>query len=440
MILAPTIDTTAVRVTGGRPLTGHVRVQGSKNVALHLYAATLLADEPVTLHGVPDILDTGVCAEITIRGYTASGAATADCSPVRPRWGRDHHRPGGSLMPTPLTTDDTARLAEALDAVVADGATPGGVIITGTAGGDRHVHTAGTVAPELGDHPPTDRTVYDIASLTKVVATWLLVGSALDQGLMDLDAPIRDFLPPISGEAPSGEVTVRQLLTHTAGLRASTRLDHYRGTSTPLHELLCREPLEDTPGTHRYINRGYILLGLALAHVTGRPLDLAASDAWQRYGMTDTVYGPLARSEQVAPTEQRIPGTPRIWGSAHDDNAALLGGVAGHAGVFSTTADLATYAEHLLTAAANDDPTGEWLRASLVPHAPIEPGLDRGLSWILAAGGRAAYHHGFTGTSLYLAPDTGRYLVICTNAVYHGTARTRIAPLRALALKTISTT
>ncbi|GGR59235.1 hypothetical protein GCM10010236_09810 [Streptomyces eurythermus] len=101
--------------------------------------------------------------------------------------------------------------------------------------------------------------MYDIASLTKVVATWPLIGQALGAGLLDLDAPIRDFLPPVNSETPSGEASVRQLIAHTSGLRTSTRLDHYRGSDPPLHELLCREALEDTPGRHRYINRGYIL-------------------------------------------------------------------------------------------------------------------------------------------------------------------------------------
>jgi CubicO group peptidase (beta-lactamase class C family) len=208
-----------------------------------------------------------------------------------------------------------------------------------------------------------------------------------------------------------------------------------------MHELLCREPLEDAPGTHRYINRGYILLGLTLAHVSSLPLDELAAALWRDLGMASTTYGPVARSRDVAPTEQRIPGAPRLWGTAHDDNATLMGGIAGHAGVFSTPADLAVYAQRLLAAHADGDEhgLGEWLHASLVPHAPVEPGLDRGLSWILAPGG-VAFHHGYTGTSLYLAPDTGRYLVICTNAVYNGTARTRIAPLRTLALKTISAT
>lgn len=341
---------------------------------------------------------------------------------------------------TPFAADDVARLRDMLNDVVAGGATPGGVIVCGTRDGQHEVLSAGTVAPELGEAAPDKHTVYDVASLTKVLATWPLVGRALDAGLLDLDQRVRDLLPPMSGETPSGAATVRELITHTAGLRASTRLDFYRGGETPLHELLCREPLEDTPGGHRYINRGYILLGLMVAHVHGRPLDVLAAEMWRELGMTATVYGPVGRGPNVAPTEQRIPGAPRIWGAAHDDNAGLLGGVAGHAGVFSTARDLAQFGETLLTAyrAGDGHPLGMWLRASLVPHASIEPGLDRGLSWVLAAGGQVAYHHGFTGTSLYLAPAAGRYLAICTNAVYYGAARSRIAPLRALALKTIS--
>ncbi|GCD35617.1 serine hydrolase [Streptomyces chrestomyceticus JCM 4735] len=341
-------------------------------------------------------------------------------------------------MPVPFPAADTARLHETLTAVVDDGASPGGVVICGTTDGQQRILTAGTVAPECGDAPPTAETVYDIASLTKVVATWPLTGRALDAGLLNLDEPVCTALPPTTGEAPSGNPTIRQLLTHTSGLRASTRLDHYRNTNTPLHELLMREPLETDPGPHRYINRGYILLGLALTHLHQTPLDMLGHELWTGLGMHRTCYGPVTRSQNVAPTEQRLPGAPRIWGAAHDDNAALMGGIAGHAGVFSTPGDLATYAHALITAYQDGGALGGWLRASLVPHAPIEPGLDRGLSWVLADGGRTAYHHGFTGTSLYLAPDTGRYLVICTNAVYHGVARTRIAPLRSLALKTIS--
>jgi CubicO group peptidase (beta-lactamase class C family) len=343
---------------------------------------------------------------------------------------------------TPFACTDVHRLRDALDVLVGTGGSPGGVLVCGTADGERHTTGAGVVAPECGDTPPGPDTVYDAASLTKVVATWPLVGRAVAAGLIELDTPVREFLPPFvsdaSGEAPGGEATVRQLLAHTSGLRAETRLDRYRDSPLALAELLCREPLDEPPGRHRYLNRGFILLGLALAHVHGRPLHELAADLWADAGMTATTYGPIARAAYVAPTEQRLTGAPRIWGGVHDDNAALMGGVAGHAGVFTTARDLAGYAERLLDPA---DPLGlaAWFETGRTPQANVEPGIDRGLAWLLAGDTRAVYHHGWTGTSLFLAPDTGRYIAICTNAVYHGRPGTRIAPLRALARKILTT-
>ena len=227
------------------------------------------------------------------------------------------------------------------------------------------------------------------------------------------------------------------MLTAMAATGGRIRLDQYRNTATPLHQLICGEPLESQPGQHRYINRGFILLGLALAHIYARPLHALAAQLWASAGMPATVYGPVTRSSTVAPTEQILPGAPRLWGGPHDDNAALMGCIAGHAGVFSTPADLAAYAEHLLSPSASN-PLGEWLHASLAPHAPIESSTSRGLAWILADGGQVAYHHGFTGTSLYLNPRHRRYILICTNAIYHGPARERLQPLRDLALHTIT--
>ncbi|MCX4527016.1 MULTISPECIES: serine hydrolase [unclassified Streptomyces] len=332
----------------------------------------------------------------------------------------------------PFTTAEIHGLRDALGEIVADGATPGGVVVCGTAAGDRTVLTAGIVSPYTNPKAPDEHTVYDIASLTKVTATVPLVGRAVSAGLLHLDAPVREFLPPMEGRTPGGQATVRQLLSHTSGLRASTRLDLYDLTERPLYELICHEPMETLPGTHRYVNRGFILLGIALAHVHGEPLDGLAAALWAGLGMGGTAYGPLEQSPHVAPTEQRD-GHDRVWGVVHDENAATMGGVAGHAGVFAPAADLATYAEHLL---AGD----EWFRAGLVPQAEIEPGLHRGLGWILAADGAVAYHHGFTGTSLHLAPGTGRYVAVTTNAVHNAASRTRIAPLRERALKTLCAT
>ncbi|MFD7902966.1 serine hydrolase domain-containing protein [Kitasatospora sp. NPDC059747] len=240
-----------------------------------------------------------------------------------------------------MNPDSIAALHQCLDMLVDDGALPGGVIAYGTRDSRPEFAASGVVAPECGGARPGPDTLYDAASLTKVLATWPLIGLA--DGLT-VDTPVRELLPDVPNGAPGGRVTVGQILAHTSGLRADTRLDQYRGRTEPLAALICGEPLISEPGAgHRYINRGFILLGLALAHVHGRRLDELATDLWQSLGMTRTTYGPVGRSPEVAPTEQRLAGGPRLWGIPHDDNATLLGGVAGHAGVFTTPADLATF-------------------------------------------------------------------------------------------------
>ncbi|RPE35058.1 serine hydrolase domain-containing protein [Kitasatospora cineracea] len=334
-----------------------------------------------------------------------------------------------------------AALGAGLGAAVDAGRFPGGVLVVGHAGAGRAVVGRGLVAPECGDVRPDEHTRYDLASLTKVLATWPLVGAAVRAGLLDPDAPLRAALPRLP--SPGGDLTVRQLMTHTSGLLPQTGLARYQHTGRPLIEHLCAEPLVSPPGAHhRYIDRGFILLGLLLPELLGRPLPVLADELWRGLGLTATAYGPLPRDVRLAPTEQRLRGAPRTWGIPHDPSAALLGGVAGHAGVFSSAADLAAFAEHLLGPAEQDGPpsTSEpswlpgWFASSRRPLIAVEPGLSRGLAWLVAERGPVAYHHGFTGTSLYLAPDTRRFVVLCTNAVYHGWDRTRLADLRAAAL------
>ncbi|MEV7212627.1 serine hydrolase domain-containing protein [Kitasatospora cineracea] len=341
-------------------------------------------------------------------------------------------------------TGTAAALGAGLGAAVDGGRFPGGVLVVGQVGAGRAVVGRGLVAPECGDVRPDEHTRYDLASLTKVLATWPLVGAAVRAGLLDLDAPLRAALPHLP--SPGGDLTVRQLMTHTSGLLPQTGLARYQHTGRPLIEHLCAEPLVSPPGAHhRYIDRGFILLGLLLPELLGRPLPVLADALWRELGLTATAYGPLPRDVRLAPTEQRLRGAPRTWGIPHDPSAALLGGVAGHAGVFSSAADLASFAEHLLGPAAPAAPTGPlssselpwlpgWFASSRRPLVAVESGLSRGLAWLVAERGPVAYHHGFTGTSLYLAPDTRRFVVLCTNAVYHGWDRTRLADLRAAAL------
>lgn len=325
-------------------------------------------------------------------------------------------------------------LARALEQVLATDRVPGGVVTFGVAGGGQRTVSRGIVAPECGSAVPDEHTWYDLASITKMVATWPLVGRAVGTGLIDLDVPVRSYLP--LPDSPGGILTCRQLLCHTSGLLAETRLYRYLGSDRPLAELICGEPLISPPGDrHRYIDRGFVLLGLLLAQVYGRRLDQLAEELWQELDMPSTRYAPVPRSRQVAPTAPRFTGAPRAWGVPHDPSAALLNGVAGHAGAFSTTADLARFATHLLD---GPDWLADWFAESRRPHAPIEPGRIRGLAWITAHDGRVAYHHGFTGTSLFLTPGTGRYIAVCTNAVYHGHDHNRLAPLRETALSRIA--
>ncbi|WP_405013618.1 serine hydrolase domain-containing protein [Kitasatospora sp. NBC_01539] len=331
---------------------------------------------------------------------------------------------------TPWAPAAAAALADALDHAVRERGVPGGVLVLGdTRAGpaaDRSVAARGAVAPECGPAAPDEHTRYDLASLTKITATWALTGRAIAAGLLDLDTPLGERFPELP--VPGALLTVRGLLSHSAGLQPETRLDRYLHLDRPLAELLCAERLVATPGSeHRYINRGFVLLGLLLEAAHRQPLDRLADEMWRETGMYETEFGPVQRSPTVAPTEQRLRGAPRTWGIPHDPNAALLNGVAGHAGVFSTAADLAVFAEHLLT---GDDP---WLAASLHPQIASDPGRSRGLAWLVTDTG-VAYHHGYTGTSLFLSPATGRYVVLLTNAVYHGFSSSRLTPLRDLAL------
>ncbi|BAJ28206.1 MULTISPECIES: serine hydrolase domain-containing protein [Kitasatospora] len=335
--------------------------------------------------------------------------------------------------PQEWARETAAALGAVLGEAVDGGRFPGGVLVAGQAGAGRAVAGRGLVAPECGDARPDEHTRYDLASLTKVLATWPLVGEAVRAGLLDPDAPLRAAFPRLP--APGADLTTAQLMSHTAGLLPHTGLARYEHTGRPLAEHLCAEPLVSAPGArHRYVDRGFVLLGLLLPDLLGRPLHELADRLWRGLGLTATAYGPLPRGPRLAPTEQRLGGAPRTWGVPHDPGAALLGGVAGHAGVFSTAADLARYAEHLL---GGDGPLPAWFARSRRPLADVEPGLRRGLAWLVTADGAVAYHHGFTGTSLYLAPGTGRYVVLCTNAVYHGWDRSRLAPLRTLALRSL---
>ncbi|MFC7326445.1 serine hydrolase domain-containing protein [Marinactinospora rubrisoli] len=305
---------------------------------------------------------------------------------------------------------------------------PGGVAVVGT-GSMWEFVAVGGITTLCGDAPAAPDVRYDAASLTKVMATWPLVGRAVAEGILDLDAPLSRYFS--GGPYAGGSVTVRQILTHTSRLNPVTWLERYVGTEQDLAEAILSEPLDEEG--YRYIDRGFILLGLLLERLLGDPLDRLAAELWRGTGMAATTYGPLPRGAGVAPTERRVPGAAPAWGVVHDEAAALMGGVAGHAGVFTTATDLGCYARELLRVYSGEQGPREFarfVRQSWQPYVVVEDGLWRGLGWLVNADG-LVYHNGYTGTSLFLHPETGRYVGLLTNAVHHGRRRTGLFDLRA---------
>lgn len=322
--------------------------------------------------------------------------------------------------------DTGSEIRGVLKLMVDAGWLPGGASVVGT-GSMWEFVTVGEVSADTGGAQTAPDVRYDVAGLTKVMATWPLVGRAIADDVVDLDTPVSAYVA--GGPYPAGAVTVRQILTDTSRLNPVTWWERYVGTERDLLESILSEPL-DEPGYRS--DRGFILLGMLLERLLGDRLDRLADQTWQAAGMAATGYGPLPRTASVAPTERRIRGAAPTWGVVHDEAAALMGGVAGHAGVFSTATDLGAFARDLLR--AHDGEGGpstfaRFLRQSWRPQVAVDPHLARGLAWLVTGSG-VVYHHGYTGTSLYLHPGTGRYVGLLTNAVHSGRRRPGLVDLR----------
>ncbi|GAA2497888.1 hypothetical protein GCM10010406_38020 [Streptomyces thermolineatus] len=272
----------------------------------------------------------------------------------------------------------------------------------------------GVEAPPEERVPATVGTVFDIASLTKPFTALVAVRHAL-LGDLGLDDPVARHLPSFSRAGEAG-ITVRHLLTHTSGLRPELPL-HEAGTAAERLRMLRDEAPLHAPGTAVvYSDLNMILLQLLLEEVTGRGLDaLVAEEVTGPLGMRSTRFVPPAswRASTAATEDQRRPWARvdrgMLRGEVHDENAHALGGVAGHAGLFSTARDLALLCRGLLDGGpAADLVLGEGL------------GLELDRPWYMGelSGPRTAGHTGFTGTSLVLDPVRDVFLVLLANSVH----------------------
>jgi CubicO group peptidase (beta-lactamase class C family) len=291
--------------------------------------------------------------------------------------------------------------------------------------------------------PMTIDTVFDLASLTKVVATTTVTLALIQQGLLSLGDAAIDYLPDFTAFR-QGPVTIRHLLTHTAGLPDGRKFYRWCDSPAELIRDLHQTPLEAPPGSRvTYSDLGFLALGEIAAAVADAPLDSAVRRlVTDPLGMSVTGFIPLAARPAppltcFAATERRADGTP--WtGTVHDENARLLGGVAGHAGLFSTLADLVRFTAWWVS--DEDGPVLPPLRRAATSGQTAELDGRRGLGWTCTGDSfdilsgtwppTAVSHTGFTGTSLALDPVSGLWVVLLTNAVHFGRDSTAIKALR----------
>jgi CubicO group peptidase (beta-lactamase class C family) len=369
--------------------------------------------------------------------------------------------PAPSLVPMPVTKADWHAASALLDSAVATGAAPGAVLALSYRG-VRFVHGTGQLgADEPG--PVGDTTVYDLASVTKVVGLTTGLMFAVQDGLVDLDAPVQRYLPTFDGSG-KGRITVRMLLAHTGGLPAWRPLFREVGTRREVFALVDSMPLEYAPGTREeYSDLGAIVLTQLVESVYRQRIDsLLERRLFRPLGMRSTTYCPPSSwRTRIAPTEAD-PWRGRVLrGEVHDENAAIMDGVSGHAGLFSSAEDLLRFAEWLLDQAegrstggpehhSSDSPA---LRTSIVHEFTrrqnLVPGSTRALGWDTPApessSGRLLSptsfgHTGFTGTSLWIDPEHRLAIVLLSNRVNPTRDNPRWAPVRGKIADLVMTT
>lgn len=337
---------------------------------------------------------------------------------------------------------DGGRL-EQIDQVAAEGIESGNmagcVVAVGRQGGIGFLQAYGNRQVEPSVEPMTVDTVFDLASITKPVATATSVMHLLQQGKLRLRAEVADYLPEF-GQNGKEKITIEQLLTHQGGLIPDNALEDYRhGADEAWRRIYALTPRTE-PGTQFiYTDVGYLVLAEVVRAVSGQPIDeFAAQQTFEPLGMDETGYNPPPElQERAAATEQQ--DGKWLKGTVHDPRAALLDGVAGHAGLFSTAADLALYANDLLRAAADTQPetlASATLREMIRPRK-IGRHL-RGLGWDVNSGyssnrgenfsQRAFGHGGFTGTAMWIDPELDLFVIFLSNRL-HPDGKGNVNPL-----------
>jgi uncharacterized protein YbbC (DUF1343 family)/CubicO group peptidase (beta-lactamase class C family) len=309
---------------------------------------------------------------------------------------------------------------------VVDQSITGAVLLVGHGGRIVHQKAFGFRATTPRHEPMTLDTIFDLASLTKVVATTPSVMRLVQYGQVRLDEPVAHYIPDF-GMNGKDTITIRQLLTHYSGLRPDIDLNPYWDGRDAAFRLAHEEKLQAPPGSlFIYSDTNFIVLGELVQRLSGMPLDkYAAVHIFQPLGMKRTGYLPPRQwiskvAETYAPDRKQI-----LRGVVHDPRAERMDGVAGHAGVFGTAGDLALYAQALIS--KKSILSSDIIEKMTTPQQPPNATEVRGLGWDIDSSfssNRGALlpvgsfgHTGFTGTSMWVDPYTNTYVVLLTNSV-----------------------
>lgn len=350
------------------------------------------------------------------------------------------YRIGGGLpVVAPGVVGMSAERLGAIDRVVERGVSaggfPGAAVVVGRKGYAVWSRGIGTLDWREGSaRVDPAETVYDLASLTKVVATTTAIMILYDEGKVALDAPVARYLPAFAAGGGNREaVTVAHLLTHRAGLPAGLELWRKYNSADAARAAVLAAPLRNTPGTvYEYSDLGPMLLSFIVEAVAGQAFDAFTHERiFVPLGMTQTGFRPSLRElSRIAPTEVSPPRGYPLRGEVHDENAYRLGGVSGHAGLFSTAADLSVFAQMLLQGGVYG--SARIVSDSTVARFTARTAGRRALGWDTCAGeggcgqyltSRAYGHTGYTGTSLWIDPDHDMFVILLSNRVHAPKAR-----------------
>jgi uncharacterized protein YbbC (DUF1343 family)/CubicO group peptidase (beta-lactamase class C family) len=330
------------------------------------------------------------------------------------------------------TFPGAAAVDEQINNAVQDGLIPGAVLLIGHDGQVVYRKAYGERSLIPAREPMTVDTIFDAASLTKVVATTSSVMKLLEQGKIRIDDPVTKYLPEFQeGHSP---ITIRNLMTHFSGLRPDLDLKPaWSGYETGIRRALIDKPAGPPGIRFVYSDINFILMGEIVRRLSGQMLsDFARANIFEPLGMKDSMFQPpAALRPRIAPTEiDPTTGRP-LWGVVHDDTSRYMGSVAGHAGLFTTADDLAKFAQMLLD---HGQANGARLFSPLTiekfttPESPADQPILRGLGWDIDSpysSNRGDLfpigsfgHTGFTGTSMWMDPVSRSYVILLTNVVH----------------------